>query len=173
MRVHGGYADSVVRVGYYNYNDAATAITPIAVPANTPTILTNDALGSLTDISNGVWGVYTVYDPLTNYFDFSGFRVKDMMITIRVDVSITTTSPNQQVSFFFNGAIGGSFPYSLQFPGSPIPFKLPATNQEIMVALPMGLFTDDTRSNPASVTIVSDAPCSVVVNGFFIIATKR
>ena len=102
------------RVGFFDYNDQATKTTPINVPGNlTKVIITNDGAGPFTNLNYKPTNVPNIWDTTTNFFDFTNLKLGDM-VDIRLDVSVTTQTPNQQVIIDLDVAIGGSA-YSIPF----------------------------------------------------------
>jgi hypothetical protein len=84
--------------GHFSYSDAATSITPLTVTGGGgDVVLTNDTLGANTMRDFKPCGVPDVWNPTTNRFDFSDLALGDE-ITIRMDLSLITTSPNTEVN---------------------------------------------------------------------------
>lgn len=77
--------------------DTATQTTPINHTGGTPTELTNDGLGALTDATYAPTGITQFFNSGTDKLDFdTGYTLGDI-ITLRVDVDVTTTASNQEV----------------------------------------------------------------------------
>lgn len=155
--------------GVYDYNDAATASTPITLTADTETILTNDGLGPFTNTAYGFDDV-TPYDISANEFDWSDLELGDT-VDVRLDVTVTTTSANEQVTTGMRLALGGST-YTIKFDQSQ--FRRSGVYQ--MVSFSSVYMGDaDTLNNPAEMTVETDsaAGTSVVVNGWYVRVWKR
>lgn len=152
------------RVGFADYNDAATGTTPINVPGTlTDVDITNDELGSFTNKGFLPTGVTDVYDATTNQFDWSELKLGDM-VDIRLDLDVTTSSPNQLVEIDLVVAVGGS-QYSIPFVDNA--FKSAGAQR---VNRYNGIYLGDTNTlnNPAKFVIRSDDTATVRVNGWYV-----
>lgn len=168
-RWNGTSYDNTTPFGWYSYQDTASSVTPITVPANTDTVLPNNALGTSTTTTYAVTGISTVWNSTTNRFDFTGLAPGDM-VNVRVTISVTTTAPNQNVDVRFNGAIGGSPPFTLVF--ASIQFKTVGTHS-IAADVVVAMYNTNTTNNPASISVLSDDACDVVVNTFLVSVNRR
>ncbi len=163
--------DNVVQVGIYDYNDAATATSALAVTANTPTPLPNDAAGPFTNISLGLPGVTNIWDVSTQAFDFSSLPI-GTTLDIRLDVEVTMSSPNQEVSIDLVVADGTGGEYSL-------PFITEQTIKNAGVGVSLlryqGIYIGDanTRDNPARFKITTSGSSTVVVRGWYARVAKK
>jgi hypothetical protein len=93
-------------LGYFDYNDLATQTTPISVPSNTQTLLTNDTLGANTDETQPPFGVTTVWNAGTaNFFDFQQLSIGDT-VDIRIHLKTTTSANNQLYHIDMKAGIG-------------------------------------------------------------------
>jgi hypothetical protein len=102
------------RMGLLDYNDLATATTPIVIPNTGAFVdMTNDGLGAFTNKTYAASGVTDLWDTGTNLFDWSELSLGDQ-VNIRLDIEVTTTSPNQLVTVQLQLAVGGS-PYTLPY----------------------------------------------------------
>lgn len=151
---HGGFVD---------YNDLATATTPIPFIADTEITLTNDGLGAFTNKTYLPTGVTDIWNTTTNKFDFTQLKLGDM-IDIRVDLNITTASNNQTITVNMHLAEGAS-EYTIPFT-SQYEYKTAGTRQVVTYN---GIYMGDnnTLNNPAELHLLSDKTGSVVVNGWF------
>lgn len=159
----------VPRIGFYDYNDSATATTPISLTANTWADLTNNGLGPFTILDHGLEGITSIWNTSTNRFDFSDLNLGDML-DIRVDVQVTTTAPNQTVDLHLTMGYGSAGQYDL-----PI-----VTDQQFKSVGVKNVIRQQTfyighlesKNNPAILSIRSDASASVRVNGWYIRVMK-
>ncbi len=148
--------------GVFDYNDAITPSTPIAVTGGAGyTFLTNDGQGPFTNISYPPEGVTKVWDGVTNRFDFSELTLGSK-IEIRLDIEVTTTSPNTAFDAALELAIGGST-YDISWINS---FQKTAGVQHIVVASFIYIGDENTRANPAKFKIKSDEDISVKIFGW-------
>ena len=93
-------------LGYFDYNDLATQTTPISVPSNTQTLLTNDTLGANTDETQPPFGVTSVWNAGTaNFFDFQQLSIGDT-VDIRIHLKTTTSANNQLYHIDMKAGIG-------------------------------------------------------------------
>ncbi len=159
-----------VQHGLYDYNDAATATTPISVPAtSTLTELTNDAAGEYTNKTYALPDVADVWDATNNRFDFSSLSLGDK-VEIRLDVQVTTTAAYQDIDIVLVMAEGTEFEYEIPFIN--LNFKTAQANDlNRFNAIYMG--DENTLGNYAKFKIKSDAAATVIVNGWFVCVTPR
>ena len=150
------------RIGSFDYNDFATAGTPITCTADVPTILTNDGAGGFTNKTHAPVGVTDVYDEVNN-FDWSQLKLGDM-VDIRLDISVVTASVNTTVHVELNLGTGGGA-YAIPFV-SGIDFKDADTHA---VNVYNGIYLGDanTLDNGGQFTITCDKNSTVTVNGWY------
>lgn len=151
-------------IGLVDYNDAATVITPINIPTGLVNVnVTNDTLGPLTNKAYLPLGVTDIWDSSTDLFDWSELKLGDM-IDIRLDLSVTTTSPNQLVQVDLSLGVGGS-QYSIPFEDNV--FKSSGTQR---ITRYNGIYIGDTNTlnNGARFVIRSDNTATLVVNGWYV-----
>lgn len=158
----------LVRQGIWDYNDLATASTPIALSViNTDYEMTNDGAGPFTNLAYTLPGMPNIWDVATDRFDFDNGGVLNLgdTVDIRFDALITTSSANTRVNFELELGLGGS------------PYKLPILTQTIKTAGTyqaarwFGVYMGDvnTLNNPARIVASSDtAGVTVQINGWYI-----
>ena len=157
-----GYLKNQRRHGFFDYNDTATATTPINVPSNSTFVyLTNNELGAFTNKLFPPDGVTDVYDASLNQFDFTELPL-GTKVDLRLDVEITTTGANQEIEIDIELAIGGST-YDLEIVREQ--YKSSGTYK---LTIPSWIYMGDvnTRDNPAKFKIKSDNNATVKVNGW-------
>jgi len=98
--------------GFIDYNDTATALTPITLLADTWTTLTNDGLGAFTNKAYAPTGVTELYDTTAQLIDFSELGLGDVVF-IRNDFTVTPNTNNTLLEFRYQLGIGG-FAYTLE-----------------------------------------------------------
>lgn len=161
-------ANSSVIVGIYDWNDTGTASSPVSLTAGTPAKMTNNGLGSFTNLTYGIPGV-TPFDTSTSEFDFTDLALGDS-VDIRVDITVTTTSANEIVDIDFSLGEGAS------------PYTIPIMSREFRYAGPhrivawSSIYMGDTttRDNPATITVTGDNTGSTVVNnGWYVRVLPR
>lgn len=160
-----------VKVGVYDYNDLATATTPISIAvADTYYPLTNDALGSFTNKTYALPSVPDVWDTGTQAFDFTDLVLGDT-VDIRLDIIVTSSANNQDftVVLFIADGTGGQYEIPFIVERN---FKTAGTRQIIEFN---GIYMGDTNTlnNPARFKIRSSNTGSVVVNGWYARVVKR
>lgn len=154
--------------GTLDYNDLATATTPISVTADVETKLTNDTAGAYTNILYPPPGVTSLWNSTTNQLDFGELSLGDQ-IEIRMDVEITTTSPSTHVILDTHLGVGQAGEYAIPFGDAT--FKLAGTYQLTRyTAVYMG--NSLTLDNPGEFNIKADANVTVKVNGFALFVRK-
>ena len=155
-------AGGVKHFGFFDYNDSLTATTPISVIGGGGFVyLTNNEKGAFTNKLYPPNGITKVWNPSINSFDFTELPLGSKL-DYRLDIEITTTSPNQDIEVEIELAIGGST-YSLGVAERQYKtvktHKLNVENYVYMGDL-------NTRDNPAKFKIQSDANATVKVNGW-------
>lgn len=156
------------RAGYASYSDLATVTTPIVVPPNTPTKLTNDGLGPQTQNTYLPTGVGDIWDAAGQTFDFVDLK-NGTMLDVRLDMLVTTTVPNQEVEVALRLAISG-FEYDIHFDSRQ--YKA-AGEHHISAYEGIYIGDDNTRLNGGEFLITSDDNATVVMNGFYCKAILR
>jgi len=160
----------VLNGGFVDYNDAATQTTPISVIGGAaPVTLTNDSLGTFTNKNFLPTGITDIFNSTTNQFDWTQLNNGDM-VDIRLDLLVTTTSPNQSVDVSLVMAAGEAGEYPILFSTSS--YK---TVREHPVNRFNGVYMGDdfTRLNAAEFRISSDSNCTVKVNGWYCKIIRR
>lgn len=152
-----------VRMGFWDYNDTATHTTPISVSADTDTLITNDGLGTFTNKDYRLNGFSDIWDASSNSFNFSQFRLGDV-IDIRLDIEVTTDSPNTDVSAFIRLGVGDD-QYDLPFLSSRA-YKV-ASSHRVLEYNSVYIGDLNTKDNPGQLYINMDDSGSVKVNGWF------
>jgi hypothetical protein len=162
----GGSASSL-DIGFVDYNDAATAVTPIAFTSGVPVLLTNDKLGPFTNESYLPAGVTSIF--VSNQFDWSELSLGDM-VDIRIDIDVITGSQNQNVRVDMILAEGDAGEYVINFADV---FQKTAGQHKITEY--NGVYMGDpiTFSNPAEFRLTSDGTGTAIVNGWYCVVTKR
>jgi uncharacterized protein (UPF0333 family) len=159
-----------VKMGHQNYEDTATASTPIALTvANTDYQLTNNALGARTNSTYTISDIGTLWSTSSNIFNFTGLSLGDT-VDIRTDIEITTATPNNAVKLVLQLGQGAGT-YTLTIGDSY--FKNSGVHK---VVINTSLFIGDTntRDNPVKLVANNDTVGSTVkVNGWFIRVIKR
>ena len=154
--------------GLVDYNDLATQTTPITALAGVPTLLTNDGAGPFTNdayLPDGITGVYDNVDT----FDWTQLKLGDM-IDIRLDIIVTTASPNTTVEVHLNLGTGAGS-YSIPFV-TDADFK---TAQPHTVNKFNGIYLGDnnTLDNGGQFIVTCDKTSTVIVNGYYIKIIRR
>ena len=150
-------------IGFFDYNDLATATTPISVSAATQTKLTNDGLGANTTLDYAPDGVTNIWDVATDELDFSELKLGDQII-IRGDIEITTLSANTDVVVTIKLSVGS---LNIELPASQASFKTTGTYR-IIGTFNVYIGAQDIIDFPAELLIESDNATTVQVNGWYI-----
>ena len=155
--------------GTYNYVDATTSGTPITPVVDTWTILTNDGAGTGTETSYGLVGLANIWNTVTDRLDFTGLTLGDSL-DFRMDLNVTTTVPNQEVlidAFVGEGGVENQIPLH-----NPTQYKSAGVHR---VALYSGgsVLSANTKDNPASLRIKTDASASIEVLSWYIRVVRR
>lgn len=147
---------------WMDYNDTATAGTPITLTSGVPVTLTNDGLGAFTNkqFNRGV----ELWNPGTNQFDFTGLEVGDVL-QIRIDLTPTLSGVNGDTFVRINLGVGGS-PYTLSLWHGFHKASGTYNNEIVNATIYMGDL--NTLNNPATLEFESDVNGSLIVNGWFL-----
>jgi len=159
----------LVTVGFFDYNDATTATTPISVTAATETKLTNDAAGAFTNTTYPPLNISSIWDTSLNCFDFSQLKLGDM-VDIRLDIEVETLSNNTEVEVDLYVGVGQN--------EYPIPFF---TNQTFKTAgvQKLNRFNSiymgdlNTLNGKGEFRVTADANVNVKVNGWYVRVLQR
>jgi len=142
----------------FDYNDSGSTISYTSGNI----VLENDGAGSYTYEDEIPIGV-TIYDVLTNKFDFSNLNIGDTIL-IRSDVNITTTSANQIVNMYMELGQDDT-PYNIYFHSHKL-FKTAGSYSNITSEIRITINNELTRDNSAQIKFNSDDDASIVVNGW-------
>lgn len=156
------------QIGFADYNDAATGVTPINVGVTTWVKLTNDKLGPNTKTDALPSGVTNLWNNVTNQLVLTELPV-NTMVELRADLVVTTTAANQVVKFSGQFAIGNPIEFGLE--ASANQFKT-AGVQKLVINGSFYIGSEAVRTNPAEFRIWSDAACTVRVNGWYLRVIK-
>ena len=151
------------RIGLFDYNDLATQTTPINIPSGLVNVdIPNDGQGPFTNKNFAPFGVTDIWDADAGLFDWSQLKLGDM-VDMRLDLSVTTTSPNQTIIVELVLAIGG-FEYAIPFVQANV-----KTTGTYPVNRYNGVYMGDNNTllNGADFRIRSDAAATMVVNGWY------
>lgn len=152
------------RIGFIDYNDAGTAVTPIVVTGGAPAVkLTNDAAGPFTNKDYRPEGVTDIWDVDTQEFTGRDLKLGDM-VDLRLDLEVTTASPNTRVVVDMLVGVGSGSEYTVPFIHTTL--KNAGTEQlNRYNGFYMG--NELTLNNPAHFVISADGDCTVVVKGWY------
>ncbi len=158
-------------MGWTDYNDLATATTPIALTlAGTFYPLTNDGAGAFSNNTFKIPSHGEIWDTTGNEFDFSSLKIGDT-VDIRVDYLVTTSGVNRDIETEIQFAIGSAGPYSLN-----IDHRSYKTAGTYPIVIWFGFYIGDTNTLnfPAKVAASSDnTGDTVVVNGWYVRTQER
>jgi hypothetical protein len=157
--------------GWVDFNDLATATTPISMPlADTLYTLTNDGLGPNTNLLYALPGTETIWDSVTNQFDFTMLNVGDV-ITVRGDFVWNATTNNTDFHIGLELGIGTGSVFTL--PMIEHSTKLSGSHQ-IIATYVFYIGADFVKNNPGRMWVESTGiGDSVKVNGWFIQIQRR
>jgi len=97
--------------GFLDYNDLATASSPISILAGNTAKLTNDGLGPFTNKAHPPTGVTDVWLTAGQTFDFSELSL-GAIVHYRLDITVDISGANAEVTGEIELAAGGT-PYTL------------------------------------------------------------
>ena len=154
--------------GLFDYNDLATASTPLVHTGGVDTVLTNDGAGSFTNKLYPPSGVTDVWIAIDDEFDWSQLKLGDK-VDIRLDIDVTTSSVNQEIEIDLELAQGGS---SYRIPFAHLFYKSAGSKK---VGAFMGIYIGDTNTlnNKGQFIFTSDDDATIIVNGWFCKVIRR
>lgn len=151
--------------GYFHYADLDTQTTPLSLEEFEPLQLINDTLGAFTNEDQAPYGISGVWDKPTDSLDFSQLSVGDAVL-FRADLSIYTTSVNQNLQLYIKFGIGTPLEYDLLIDSwnekSAVSFK------HFKKEVSFSIDNTDWRDAPAKIYLLSDSDGKVKVNGWYI-----
>lgn len=157
------------QVGFIDYNDASTAITPLVVPADTWVDVPNDGQGSFTNKQYPPSGISELMDVLTGRIDPTQLSLGDN-IFIRHDMRVIPTENNTDIELRY--VLGtGAGEYQLEaaretdISGAGVPFPFSGS-------YPIYMGDTNTRDNPIIPQLRCTSDCTVVNLGSVIIAHR-
>jgi len=156
-------------VGYFDYDDYATSITPLTAVNNVKLKLTNDTDGANTNTSEPPYGVSYLWDYTTNQFNFSQLSIGDT-VDIRVHIEVTTSSTNQRIDITSKFGIGSAS----QYENSIYSNQYKSTGlHEISFVAPMYIGSNDIKNYPAELYLLTDASATVRIDGWYIRVIRK
>lgn len=153
------------RFGIYDYNNtiAPQSFTGSAIA------LQNDGAGVFT-YKNTLTGIADIYDTTNHEFDFSGLAIGDI-VTIRINLIVTTSGANQNVRVYLELAQGTGNEYEITAKQT---FYKTATTHSLSDAYTfVYMGNTDTKNNPVKIYFDSDANATVEVVGWACVAHKQ
>ena len=157
--------------GIADYNDAATAVTPITLTADTWTAVTNDGAGPFTNLNYLPSGATQLMNTTSGAFDFSELSLGDNCL-IRNDFSVTPNTNNALLELRYQLGTGGAI-YTLETiigrldSGSGTPYRFSLQPQMIYMG------DTNTKDNPILLQLKLSTNGTVVNAGSAIGVTKR
>jgi hypothetical protein len=164
----GGVPTDNFAGGLLDYNDLATATTPISHTGGATTPLTNDEAGAFTNKLYPPVGVTDVWDAINDEFDWSELKLGDM-VDIRLDIVVTTSSANQEITVELELGQGG---FSYRIPFIQLFYKTSGVKK---VGAFIGLYMGDTNTldNKGQFIFTSANNADIKVNGWFCKIIRR
>lgn len=155
--------------GFFDYNDVTTASSPIAITGGAGLVtLTNDGAGSFSNDTYKPAGMADIWDVVADEFDWTVLSLGDM-VDIRLDVDVTTTSPNTEVSVVLQLGTGGGT-YTIPFEKTVI-----KSSGTVNINRFNGIYMGDanTINNPGLFRAEADDDITVKVIGWYVKIIKR
>ncbi len=152
-------------VGFFNIADLTTQTTPINYTTGT-IVLTNDGAGSGSTSLYSPFGVTSVWNSLTNRFDFNDLTLGDEVL-LRIDLKITTSTANQVVNISM--VIGEGTADELTFRVADKYYKNTVIDEPLTASVPFFIGTELRRTAPAKLTFssVGNDDATIKIGSFF------
>lgn len=151
------------RMTWWDISDLTTQSTPIAHIGGNTTNITNDGVGAYSTEYN-FNNEPTIWDSSTNSFDFSNFKIGDI-VTVRFDFIVETTANNQEIDFLIDFAIGSSSNFTHNI--SHVHYKAIGTYPNVFIYL-FYIGSDDIKNYPCKVKFQSADDANITVNGWLV-----
>lgn len=152
--------------GTYDYANTLPALSF----TGTPIKITNNGGGANTNLEYGFKANPTLYNVSTNFFDFTQLELGDR-VDFRTDLTVTTTTANQEVDIYLDVALGTVTNYQIYLCRRV--FKTAGTYTINDVSNWLYIGNADTRDYNCALMFDSDANATVLNNGVAINVTKR
>lgn len=156
-------------VGSFNYADLATQTTALDVVINIPLKLTNDGLGTETDLSKSPYGVGSMLDTANGQIDLSGLSVGDI-VNFTLFSNLITTSSNQAYRYEVVFGVGSGNEVTKQMTDS---HKKTSGIVYQSQFLNFVVENEDFKNFPAEVYVISDGNGTIVINSFFFSVIRK
>jgi hypothetical protein len=154
--------------GWGVYQDETTQTTPLAYTTGLLQI-TNDGDGTKTQKSYFPFGVSDTFNVSTNEFDFSQFNIGDV-VRLEVNLEVTTTVTNQNVTIDFKSAIGGA----LEETNRVYENELSAIGVlSVNFVTEILIKNSDIVSFPSQLLFSSNNNCDIIVNTFKTVCVRK
>lgn len=147
-------------VGFFDYNDDGLATISHSGGATTP--ITNNANGASTNKLFPPATITDVWDDIANEFDFTQLKLGDM-VDIRLDIEVTTSSVNQEITVELELAQGAG---TYRIPFLQLSYKAAGLKK---VGAFTGIYMGDTNTlnNPGQFIFTSVDNATIKVNGWY------
>ena len=153
--------------GWVDYNDAATAISPISMTvADTYYPLTNDGAGPNSNNFGAIPGHVDMWDVSLNQFDFSSLKLGDR-VEYRLDTVFTAPGVNTEVELGLELGVGGA---SYIIPIAHAAYKT-TTAKSLGQAGFFYMGDNNTLLNTGRFLVRADSAGGSIVNNGFVLAT--
>ena len=168
-KYNGGSSSTTTEIsefaGIIDYADTSTTASPIDISTTDLNLdtwidLPNNGLGDGSD--NTVLGSPNIIDTLTGNFYFTELK-QGAKIEIRIDLSVTTITPNTVVRVRLIQAVGDPLEKSIVFAHRF--FKKARTLDSYIFTTVFDVTSDAYYLNPTKLQIMSDDTCAVINNG--------
>jgi len=146
--------------GFFDYNDDGLAT--ISHTGGNDTAITNNADGAFTNKTYPPSGVTDVWDDVADEFDWTELKLGDM-VDIRLDIEVTTSSANQEITVELELAQGAG---TYRIPFLQLFYKTAGIKK---VGAFTGIYMGDTNTldNPGQFIFTSANNATIKVNGWY------
>jgi hypothetical protein len=154
------------QLGIYDYANTLTSqsFTGTAIKLN------NNGAGANTNLDYKFNAIPAIYNTTTNFLKFDSLQLGDK-VDVRTDITVTTTTANQDVDIYLDVALGTATNYQIYLCRRN--FKTAGTYVINDVSNWLYIGNTDTRDYNCAVMFDSDANATVLNNGVAISVTKR
>ena len=158
--------------GTFDVADLGTTSSPISIPGTNAFIkLTNDGLGAQTINTHAPIGITELWDTTNDEFDFSQLKLGDI-VDIRLDINVITPSPNTQVEVRLEAGLG-VFAFNVGWDNQFYSAAKASPGIPLVRSSFVAMQTTTILTGKAEFQVAADKACTVVVNGWNYVVTRR
>ena len=155
-----------------DYNDSATAITPITLSSGVWTDITNNGGGGFTNTDYLPEDITRLLDPSTGYLDFSDLTMGSYVL-IRLDFNVTQVTNNNLLKCRLVCAAGDPIEYTLNVFEKRLDNGTGSSYQSDHGSFILYMGNQETIDNPCKIQAMLEGSGTLVNNGVAMVVNRR